>query len=235
MSSANQENSGNRPGQEKEESLAGGENKELRADQTGQDPPADGKSEAELEEEKRRARREKKEEARKQEARKRSAVQGVLLYVIAFAAVVMVVVSFHLPVLQIYGTSMEPALNAGDMVLCIETKKYSRGDLVAFRVDNKLIVRRVVGLGGEEVDITEDGAVSIDGTVLDEPYAQAADQGKTNIQYPFTVPPGHLFVLCDQRDNIVDSRNSAVGCIDPYTAEGKLIFRMWPAARIGLL
>ncbi len=181
------------------------------------------------------ARKEAREAARKEAARKRAAVQGVMLFLIAAAAIAMFAISFHLPVLQIYGTAMEPALDPGDMVLCAETRKYERGDLVAFKVDNKLIVRRVVGLGGEEIDIDENGVVSVNGTPIDEPYAQAKDQGKSNIKYPYTVPPGHLFVLSDKRDNVVDSRNTAVGCIDPSVAEGRLIFRMWPAPRIGLL
>ena len=177
---------------------------------------------------------EEKASAREREKRRRrGAVQAALVFLMASAAVIIMILSFHVPVLQIYGVQMEPTLDAGDFVVCLETSKFEQGDLIAFAQNNKILVRRVIALGGDTVSIDEDGVVSVNEKVIDEPYISEPSLGQCNIKFPITVPDGKAFVLGDSRETAVDSRNSAVGCVTLGEAEGKVIFRIWPASGIG--
>ena len=182
-------------------------------------------------------RKKKKEETEeeKEKRRRRSALQGVLIFLMASAAVIIMAVSTKIPVLQIYGIAMRPTLDAGDIVVCLETEKFERGDLIAFTQDNKILVRRVIGLGGDTVSIDKEGVVSVNDKEIEEPYIRNRDLGLCNITFPYTVPDGKAFVLGDTRDTAVDSRNSAVGGVTIDEAEGKVVFRIWPATGIGPL
>lgn len=179
----------------------------------------------------------KKEETEEEKLRRRrrSALQGALVFLMASAAVIIMAVSTKIPVLHIYGVAMRPTLDAGDIVVCLETEKYERGDLIAFALDNKILVRRVIGLGGDKVSIDKEGVVSVNDQELEEPYILNRDLGQCNISFPYTVPEGKAFVLGDTRDMAVDSRNSAVGGVTIDEAEGKVVFRLWPANGIGPL
>ena len=165
--------------------------------------------------------------------RTRSALQGALIFLMLSAAVIIMAVSTQIPVLQIYGIYMRPTLDAGDIAVCIHTSKFEPGDLIAFRLDNKILVRRVIAMGGDEVTVDEDGVVTVNGKELEEPYVEKKALGQCNISFPYTVPGGRVFVLGDSREKAADSRNSAVGCIDTGEAEGKVVFRLWPALGIG--
>lgn len=155
--------------------------------------------------------------------------------VAAVFAVSVLVSTFVLPTFRIYGSSMTPTLNEGDIVVATKAGSYGRGDLIAFSYNNKLLTKRIVGLPGDWVDIDADGNVSINGETLDEPYLQpgAKSLGQCDISLPYQVPEDTYFVMGDKRSVSVDSRLSQVGCIPRDQIVGRLAVRVWPLTSMG--
>jgi len=138
-----------------------------------------------------------------------------------------------LPVLQINGTSMEPTLQEGNVVVAVNSKKYKTGDVIAFYYNNNILIKRVIASSGEWVDIDDDGNVYVNGVKLDEPYISEKALGETNIKLPYQVPDGRCFVMGDHRATSIDSRNTAVGCISNDMVIGRLLLRVWPLSEFG--
>ena len=156
-----------------------------------------------------------------------------ILLVVTAAAVL--VSNLLLPILRIYGSSMTPTLIDGDIVTAVRNGSYERGDVIAFYYNNKILVKRVIGLPGEWVDIDGQGNVSIDGEPLDEPYLDEKTMGECDIELPYQVPDGRYFVMGDRRSVSSDSRNSAVGCVSEEQIVGTLFFRIWPLNELGTI
>lgn len=154
---------------------------------------------------------------------------------ITVAAIAVLVATLFLPVLRIYGSSMTPTLSDGDIVVSVKGGEYSRGDVVAFWFNNKILVKRVVALPGEWVDIAEDGTVSVNGRPLEEPYLTEKALGECDLELPYQVPDGRLFVMGDHRSTSQDSRSSAVGCVSEEMLVGRLVFRVWPLEGFGTI
>ena len=163
----------------------------------------------------------------------RKTLLNTVSVLIVVAALTVLVAMVWLPVLEIYGSSMNPTLVEGDYVVSISAKNPDRGDLVAYYFGNKLLVKRVIGLPGELIDINEEGIVSVDGKPLDEPYLVEHALGECDIELPLEVPQEQYFVLGDRRSTSLDSRNKAMGFIGQDQLVGKVIFRIWPLGRIG--
>lgn len=140
-----------------------------------------------------------------------------------------------MPVLRIYGTSMTPTMTYGDIVVSVKGGSFERGDIIAFWLNNKILVKRVIGLPGEWVDIDEDGNVSVNGETLDEPDLIEKALGECDIELPYQVPDGRLFVMGDHRSTSSDSRSGVVGCVAEEQVVGKLVFRVWPLDGFGAL
>lgn len=164
----------------------------------------------------------------------RSVRSGIYVFLIAVAAAVLIA-TMVLPVFRIYGSSMSPVLNEGDIVISVKTSSFQRGDIISFYYNNKVLVKRVIALPGEWVDIDDAGNIYVDGTLLDEPYLQEKALGECDIDMPYQVPEGRLFVCGDHRSTSVDSRSSTVGCVAEEQIAGKIIFRVWPLQDIGVL
>ena len=160
------------------------------------------------------------------------ALRGTIYVLTIVAAVAVLIATLILPVLQIEGTSMEPTLSNGDIVLLMKTTRFERGDLCAFTWNNKLLVKRVVGLPGDWIEIDTDGTVYLNGDKLDEPYVQQTALGECDLEFPFQVPQEQYFVIGDMRESSIDSRNSLIGCIPKDQIVGKVFFRVWPFKRI---
>ena len=176
------------------------------------------------------------ERERKRYRRQRAynkALRGTVYVLTIVAAVAVLVATLVLPVLQIEGTSMEPTLTNGDIVLLAKTTRFDRGELCAFTWNNKLLVKRVIGTPGDWIEIDTDGTIYLNGEKLEEPYVQQAAFGECDLEFPFQVPQEQYFVVGDMRENSIDSRNSLIGCIPKAQIVGKVFFRVWPFASFG--
>lgn len=148
---------------------------------------------------------------------------------IIIAASAALIATLIMPVLQISSSSMNPIYNEGDIVLSIKTKKINSSDIIAFYHGNKILVKRVIAKAGEWVIIDKDGKVYVDGNLLEEPYINEPVLGDCDIKFPYQVPDGSLFVLGDNRSNMIDSRSSEIGSIKEDDIIGKIIFKLWDA------
>ena len=160
------------------------------------------------------------------------ALRGTVYVLTIVAAVAVLVATLILPVLQIEGTSMEPTLSNGDIVLLTKTTRFERGDLCGFTWNNKLLIKRVIGLPGDWIEIDTDGTIYLNGNKLDEPYVQQIALGECDLEFPFQVPQEQYFVVGDMRKSSIDSRNSLIGCIQKEQIVGKVFFRIWPFSEI---
>ena len=151
---------------------------------------------------------------------------------VTVAAVAVLVAILWMPVLKIYGTSMTPTLSAGDIVVSVKAADMKPGDVVAFYYNNEVLVKRLIGVPGDWIDIDKDGNVYLNGVLLDEPYVTEKAFGDCNISLPYQVPENRYFVLGDHRSVSVDSRNSAVGCVTQDQIVGKITMRLWPVSQI---
>ena len=155
---------------------------------------------------------------------------GILITVAAIAVLIAVLL---LPVLQIYGTSMAPTLSEGNIVVSVKGSTFETGDIVAFYYNNKILVKRVIANPGQWVDIDAEGNVYVNNVKLEEPYLDEKAFGETNIELPYQVPDSRIFVMGDNREASIDSRNTSVGCVSDEQIVGKIIFRIWPMKEAG--
>ena len=156
------------------------------------------------------------------------ALGGTVYVLTIVAAIAVLIATLVLPVLQIEGTSMEPTLINGDIVLLTKTTNFDRGELCSFSWSNKLLIKRVIGLPGDWIEMDTDGTVYLNGEKLDEPYAAQLSVGECDLQFPFQVPQEQYFVLGDMRESSIDSRNTLIGCVEKDQIVGRVFFRIWP-------
>lgn len=160
-------------------------------------------------------------------------LRGTVAVLVVVAATAVLISNLLLPILRIYGSSMTPTLVNGNIVAAVRNGTYQRGDIIAFYYNNKILVKRVIGMPGEWVDMDESGNVAIDGEPLEEPYLTEKALGECDIELPYQVPEGRYFVMGDYRSVSSDSRSSQVGCVSEEQIVGKLLFRLWPLDEIG--
>ena len=165
--------------------------------------------------------------------RYKNVLRSTVYTMVVVAAAAVLAATIWLPVLQIYGASMNPTLDEGDIVVAVKGSGFQQGDLVAFYIGNKILVKRVIAGPGQLVDIDEDGNVYVDGQYLDEPYLAEKSLGDANIDLPYQVPDNRYFCMGDHRSTSVDSRHTEIGCVSEEQIVGKIVFRVWPFASIG--
>lgn len=162
-------------------------------------------------------------------------LRSTLFTLVVVAAAAVLVATIWMPVLQIYGSSMTPTLNEGEIVVSVKGSDFEPGDLVAFYLGNKILVKRCIAGPGQWVDINENGDVFVDGELLDEPYLTEKALGECDQSFPYQVPESRFFCMGDHRATSVDSRHSAVGCVAEEQIVGKIVFRVWPLGGFGAL
>ena len=152
---------------------------------------------------------------------------------IVVAAMAILTAMLFLPVLRIYGNSMNGTLTSGDLVVSLKGAKFKTGDIIAFYYNNNILVKRVIANSGDWVDIDLDGNVYVNQQKIDEPYLDDKAFGEPDVDFPYQVPDERVFVLGDNRSVSVDSRHNAVGCVTSEQIVGKIVFRVWPLTKLG--
>ena len=162
-------------------------------------------------------------------------LRSTIYLLIVVAAVAVLVATIWLLVLQIYGSSMTPTLEEGDIVVSVKSTDFEKGDLVCFYIGNKLLVKRYIAGPGEWVNIDMDGNIYVNEVLIEEPYVTNKSLGDCNIKLPYQVPDEQIFCLGDHRNTSLDSRNTVIGCIAEEQLVGKIVFRVWPITSFGKL
>ena len=162
-------------------------------------------------------------------------LRSTVAILIVVAALAVLAATLWMPVLRVYGSSMAPTLHNGEILISVKTKDFSSGDIIAFYHGNKLLIKRYIAGPSDYVNVDEDGNVSVNGTLLDEPYLAEKAYGEADIEFPYQVPDQRYFVMGDNRSVSIDSRSSIVGCITGDQIVGKVVFRVWPLSAFGPL
>lgn len=162
-------------------------------------------------------------------------LRSTVAILIVVAALAVLAATLWMPVLRVYGSSMAPTLHNGEILISVKTKDFSSGDIIAFYHGNKLLIKRYIAGPSDYVNVDEDGNVSVNGMLLDEPYLAEKAYGEADIEFPYQVPDQRYFVMGDNRSVSIDSRSSIVGCIAGDQIVGKVIFRVWPLSAFGPL
>ena len=154
---------------------------------------------------------------------------------VVFAAAAILVANLFFPTIQVQRGSMASTLYDGERIILTTIGEAGRGDIIAFNQASQAMVKRVIAVAGQWVNIDEHGTVYVDGVMINEPYLTARSIGICDIELPFQVPDNHLFVMGDNRSVSIDSRLREFGTVHRDEVIGRAIFRIWPLYRIGLV
>ena len=165
----------------------------------------------------------------------RKLLRNTISSLIVVAAIAVLVSMLFLPVLRVTGTSMTPTLQNDELVVCRKRGTFQSGDIIAFYFNNKILLKRVIGVAGDIIDIDDSGTVYVNGEALEEPYLNEKALGECDIELPYQVPDERIFVMGDHRSTSVDSRSTAVGCVAEEAVVGKVILRVWPVKQFEVL
>ena len=178
-----------------------------------------------------------REELVREEARYsfRKTLWNIAVLLTAAAAVTALVTTRLFVLIQINGSSMAPTLVNGEIIFLRQTKKVEPGDMIGFYYGGRILLKRVIGSGGDQIEIDSEGNVYVNGGMIDEPYLAEKSPGKCDLEFPCEVPEGMVFVLGDNRAISIDSRIRSIGCMEENQIVGKTAFRVWPPDRMGVM
>lgn len=165
----------------------------------------------------------------------RNALKGTVYSLVIVAGISMLIATLLISVQRIYGDNMNPTLSGGDVVVTLKTAQCSQGDVASFYYNNKILIRRVIALPGDTVEVDEEGNVLVNGIRLEEPYIEKPSLGQCDIRMPYEVPADQVFVMGDERETAADSRMTAIGCVPREQMIGKVAVRIWPMERLGIV
>ena len=152
----------------------------------------------------------------------------VVLIIVVLVSLLLNLFTFITPVVKYYGEGMSDTLSDGQILIVSKLSRIESGDIIAFYYNNKVLVRRVIATGSQQVEIDAFGSVSVNGNELDESYVSNKTLGQCNIDFPYSVPAGSYFVLGDNRALAMDSRLSEIGTVAKDRIIGKVIFSIKP-------
>jgi signal peptidase I len=147
---------------------------------------------------------------------------------------IMLIFTFAFRIVGVSGPSMMNTLINGDwLIVSAFITEPERGDIVIITQPNSFnepIVKRVIAVGGDTIDIDFDKAtVSINGKVINEPYLGSPTTNDEHAwQYPLTLKEGQVFVMGDNRQHSSDSRSPDIGLIDENYILGQVLLRFSP-------
>ena len=178
-----------------------------------------------------------REELVREEARYsfRKTLWNIAVLLTAAAAVTALGTTRLFVLIQINGSSMAPTLVNGEIIFLRQTKKVEPGDMIGFYYGGRILLKRVIGSGGDQIEIDSEGNVYVNGGMIDEPYLAEKSPGKCDLEFPCEVPEGMVFVLGDNRAISIDSRIRSIGCVEENQIVGKTAFRVWPPDRMGVM
>ncbi len=165
----------------------------------------------------------------------KKALFGTVYALVIVAAAAVLVSSLLLPVLQVSGSSMDPTLCNGDIIVLVKTKNYTTGDLCSFSWNNRTMIKRIIAGPADWVEIDTDGTVYVNGQALDEMYVQEKSLGECDITFPYQVPEKSYFVMGDKRDVSIDSRSTVIGSVNESQIIGKVWLRVYPFDEVGII
>ncbi len=165
----------------------------------------------------------------------RKTLWNVAVVLIVAAAITALAATRIFVLIKINGNSMEPALESGEIVFLRQTKEIETGDIVGFYYGGRVLLKRAIASSGDCVEIDRDGNVYVNGELIDEPYLEEKSLGKCELEFPYIVPDGMTFVLGDNRAISIDSRIKSIGSVEKEQIVGKVVFRAWPLARMGIM
>ena len=160
-------------------------------------------------------------------------LRSTVASLIVVAAIAVMISTMIMPVLRVTGTSMTPTLQNDQVIICNKLAECQKGDVVAFYYNNKVLIKRVIGVAGDVIDISGDGVVSVNGEPLVEPYVSELALGECDIELPYQVPDNRIFVMGDHRSVSIDSRSTSVGCVAIENVIGKVLLRVYPIDSFG--
>ena len=168
----------------------------------------------------------------------------ILLYLLGVLCLTYFVITFIGQRTRVEGASMEPTLYHGDNLI-VDKMTYHFQDPQRFEIivfpfqyeKNKFYIKRIIGLPGETVQIDSQGNIYINGEILEESYGkEVIRQGNIGIAgEPITLGENEYFVMGDNRNNSSDSRLEIVGNIKRENIVGRVVLRIWPFSRFGVL
>ena len=166
--------------------------------------------------------------------------KGILEWYDALAvavAVIALIFTFVIRIVQVDGSSMNPSLFDGERILIATFLQPDYGDVViidSYIPYGKPLVKRVIGMAGDTIDIDfQTGIVYRNGQAMSEPYTAEPTWTYECLNFPLTVPEGCLFIMGDNRNNSKDSRDAEIGCVDTRDVLGVAIWRLLPFGKMG--
>ena len=115
-------------------------------------------------------------------------LRSTVAILIVVAALAVLAATLWMPVLRVYGSSMAPTLHNGEILVSVKTKDFSSGDIIAFYHGNKLLIKRYIAGPSDYVNVDEDGNVSVNGTLLDEPYLAERPMARRILSFRIRCP-----------------------------------------------
>lgn len=170
----------------------------------------------------------------KYKTRYKNLLKSTIHTIIIVIALSILAATYLFSILKISGNSMSPNLESGDIVISIKPTTIENGDIIAFYYNNRILIKRVIATSSEWVNIDESGNVYVNNELINETYIKEKAYGEPTIEFPYQVPEESYFVLGDQRETSIDSRNSLIGAISKNDIIGKIIFKVWPINHFGI-